>query len=182
MNKIKPFFNGNKNEDFPEFRNRVRYIRDSCKVLNDLWKTDKDFLNKSIDGDVLKAFKEFRLSSVAQNNCSPFGQHGSPSILNSTIDDFIEIHEYIDKKRKNWLEEFRKIDEQAKERQLYIRQTMADFRDNYERAQRKFEVADGNLKKFRSRSDSGAVPNYDERCRELEDIRGECDQARILHR
>ncbi|CAF4766972.1 unnamed protein product, partial [Rotaria magnacalcarata] len=23
---------------------------------------------------------------------------------------------------------------------------MADFRDNYERAQRKFEVADGNLK------------------------------------
>ncbi|CAF4251557.1 unnamed protein product, partial [Rotaria magnacalcarata] len=65
---------------------------------------------------------------------------------------------------------------------LYIRQTMADFRDNYERAQRKFEVADGNLKKFRSRSDSGAVPNYDERCRELEDIRGECDQARILHR
>ncbi|CAF4953211.1 unnamed protein product, partial [Rotaria socialis] len=30
--------------------------------------------------------------------------------------------------------------------------------------------------------DSGAVPNYDERCRELEDIRGECDQARILHR
>ncbi|CAF3020092.1 unnamed protein product, partial [Rotaria socialis] len=127
----------------------------------------KDFLNKSIDSDVLKAFKEFRSSSVAQNNCSPFGQNGSPSILNSTIDDFIEIHEYIDKKRKDWLEEFRKIDEQAKERQLYIRQTMADFRDNYERAQRKFEAADGNLKKFRSRSDSGAVPNYDERCREL---------------
>ncbi|CAM4913053.1 unnamed protein product [Rotaria socialis] len=166
MNKIKPFFNGNKNEDFPVFRNRVH----------------KDFLNKSIDSDVLKAFKEFRLSSVAQNNCSPFGQNGSPSILNSTIDDFIEIHEYIDKKRKDWLEEFRKIDEQAKERHLYIRQTMADFRDNYERAQRKFEAADGNLKKFRSRSDSGAVPNYDERCRELEDIRGECDQARILHR
>ncbi|CAF3734698.1 unnamed protein product [Rotaria socialis] len=164
MNKIKPFFNGNKNEDFPVFRNH------------------KDFLNKSIDSDVLKAFKEFRLSSVAQNNCSPFGQNGSPSILNSTIDDFIEIHEYIDKKRKDWLEEFRKIDEQAKERHLYIRQTMADFRDNYERAQRKFEAADGNLKKFRSRSDSGAVPNYDERCRELEDIRGECDQARILHR
>ncbi|CAF4922242.1 unnamed protein product, partial [Rotaria socialis] len=129
------------NEDFPVFRNRVRYIRDSCKVLNDLWKTDKDFLNKSIDSDVLKAFKEFRSSSVAQNNCSP-------SILNSTIDDFIEIHEYIDKKRKDWLQEFRKIDEQAKERQLYIRQTMADFRDNYERAQRKFEAADGNLKKF----------------------------------
>ncbi|CAF5219159.1 unnamed protein product, partial [Rotaria magnacalcarata] len=58
-------------------------------------------LNKSIDSDVLKAFKEFRSSSVAQNNCSPFGQNGSPSILNSTIGDFIEIHEYIDKKRKD---------------------------------------------------------------------------------
>ncbi|CAF0975306.1 unnamed protein product [Rotaria sordida] len=182
MNIIKPFFNGNKNEDVPEFRNRVRYIRDSCKVLADLWKTDKDVLNKSIDSDILKVFKEFRMSDVAQGYHSPYGQNGSPSILNSTIDDLIEIHEFIDGKRKESIENFRKISEQAREKQLFIRQTMSDLRDNYERAQRKFETAEANLKKFRTRSDRITIPNYDERHRELEDIRRESDQIRILNR
>jgi hypothetical protein len=34
-----------RNDDVPECYNRVRYIRDSCKVLSDLWKTDKDFVS-----------------------------------------------------------------------------------------------------------------------------------------
>lgn len=97
----------------------------------------------------------------------PYGKDGSTSILTSTIDDLIEIHEYIDEKRKVWLEQFRKICEQAKEKQVksfyqfyfiencilsflqaFIRQTMSDLRDNYERSQRKFDVAEANFKKF----------------------------------
>ncbi|CAF1508283.1 unnamed protein product, partial [Rotaria sordida] len=57
--------------DIPDCYNRVRYIRDSCKVLSDLWKTDKDFLNKSIDNDVSKSLKKFRLSDVARCYRSP---------------------------------------------------------------------------------------------------------------
>ncbi|CAF3740706.1 unnamed protein product [Rotaria sp. Silwood1] len=182
MNIIKPFFNGNKNDEVPEFRNRVRYIRDSCKVLSDIWKTDKDFLNKNLDSDILKAFKEFRSSDVAQLYHYSDGQYGSPSILNSTIDDLIEIHEFIDTRRKEWFENFRKITEQAKEKQLSIRQTMSELRDNYERAQRKFETAEANFKKFRTRSDRVTIPNYDERYQELEEIYIECDQIRISNR
>ncbi|CAF1448963.1 unnamed protein product, partial [Rotaria sordida] len=118
-------------DDVSDCYNRVRYIRDSCKVLSDLWKTDKDFLNKSIDNDVSKSLKKFRLSDI----------------LNQTIDDLIQIHDFIDSKRKEWLEQFKKIIEQARDKQSTIRQTMTELRDNYEKAQRKLETADANLKK-----------------------------------
>ncbi|CAF1036717.1 unnamed protein product [Rotaria magnacalcarata] len=182
MNKFKPFIYGAKNDDVPDCYNRVRYIRDSCKVLSDLWKTDKDFLNKSIDNDVSKSFKEFRLSDVARSYRSPCGINGSPSILNQTIDDLIQIHDYIDIKRKEWLDQLKKIIEQARDKQSNIRQTMIEHRDNYEKAQRKLETADSNLKKFQTRSDRLTVSNFDERSRELEDIRTECEQARTLSR
>ncbi|CAF4143204.1 unnamed protein product [Rotaria socialis] len=182
MNKFKPFIYGAKNDDVPDGYNRVRYIRDSCKVLSDLWKTDKDFLNKSIDNDVSKSFKEFRLSDVARSYRSPYGINGSPSILNQTIDDLIQIHDYIDIKRKEWLDQLKRIIEQARDKQSNIRQTMIEHRDNYEKAQRKLETADSNLKKFQTRSDRLTVSNFDERSRELEDIRTECEQARTLSR
>ncbi|CAF5158952.1 unnamed protein product, partial [Rotaria sp. Silwood1] len=57
---------------------------------------------------------------------------------------------------------------------------MTELRDNYEKAQRKLETADTNLKKFQTRSDRLTLPNFDERLRELEDIRSECEQARTL--
>ena len=45
----------------------------------------------------------------------------APSILNSAIDDLINIHEHIDDERRNWLEKIRTISEQAKEKQvLYL--------------------------------------------------------------
>jgi hypothetical protein len=59
---------------------------------------------------------------------------------------------------------------------------MTELRDNYEKSQRKLETADGNLKKFQTRSDRLTLPNFDERCRELEDIRSECEQSRTLCR
>ena len=34
-----------RSDDVPDCYNRVRYIRDSCKVLSDLWKIDKDFVS-----------------------------------------------------------------------------------------------------------------------------------------
>ena len=34
-----------RNDDVPDCYNRVRYIRESCKVLGDLWKSDKDFVS-----------------------------------------------------------------------------------------------------------------------------------------
>ncbi|CAF4422910.1 unnamed protein product, partial [Adineta steineri] len=103
-------------DDTPECYNRVRYIRDSCKVLADLRKSEKDFLNKSIDNDISKAFKEFRATDNARAYYSPNGLTGSPSILNSTIDDLIQIHEQIDEERKKWFEKFRKISDQAEEK------------------------------------------------------------------
>ncbi|CAF1504637.1 unnamed protein product, partial [Rotaria sp. Silwood1] len=118
------------NDDVPDCYNRVRYIRDACKVLSDLWKTDKDFLNKSIDNDVARSYR------------LPYGTSGASS---STI-----------------------------------RRTMTEFRDNYEKAQQKLEAADANWKKFQTQSDRLTLPNFDERLRELEDIRCECEQARTL--
>jgi len=56
------------------------------------------------------------------------------------------------------------------------------LRENYEKAQRKLETADANLKKFQTRSDRLTLANFDERCRELEDIRSECEQTRTLSR
>ncbi|CAF1554067.1 unnamed protein product, partial [Rotaria sp. Silwood1] len=57
------------NDDVPDCYNRVRYIRDGCKVLSDLWKTDKDFLNKSIDNDVARSYR------------LPYGTSGASSVL-----------------------------------------------------------------------------------------------------
>ncbi|CAF1069419.1 unnamed protein product [Rotaria sordida] len=93
-------------DDVPDCYNQVRYIPDSCKVLCNLWKIDKDFLNKSIDNDVSKSLKEFRLSDVARCYRSPYRINGVLSILNQTIDDLIRIHDFIDSKRKEWLEQF----------------------------------------------------------------------------
>lgn len=77
---------------------------------------------------------------------------------------------------------------------------MNDLRDNYEKAQRKLETADANLKKrvfvcpslslsstnvsfrFQTRSDRLSLANFDDRCRELEEIRCECEQTRSLAR
>ncbi|CAF4657614.1 unnamed protein product, partial [Rotaria sp. Silwood2] len=136
----------------------------------------------SIDNDVSKSFKEFRLSDVARSYRSPYGTNGALSILNQTIDDLVQIHDFIDSKRKEWLEQLKKIIEQARDKQSTIRQTMTELRDNYEKAQRKLETADANLKKFQSRSDRLTLANFDERLRELEDIRTECEQARTLSR
>ncbi|CAF1538442.1 unnamed protein product, partial [Rotaria sp. Silwood1] len=140
------------NDDVPDCYNRVRYIRDACKVLCDLWKTDKDFLNKSIDNDVSKSFKEFRLNDVARCYRLPYGTSGASSVL------------------------------KIKQLMSPIRQTMTELRDNYEKAQQKLEAADANWKKFQTRSDRLTLPNFDERLRELEDIRCECEQARTLSR
>ena len=139
-------------------------------------------MNKSVDSDISKSFKDFRSSEIARNYRSPFGSNGSPSILNRTIDDFIQIHDFIDSKRKESFEQFKKLLEQAKDKHTNIRQTITELRDNYEKAQRKLETADGNLKKFQTRSDRLTLANFDERCRELEDIRSECEQARTLSR
>ncbi|CAF4355363.1 unnamed protein product, partial [Rotaria sordida] len=57
-------------------------------------------LNKSIDNDVSKSLKEFRLSDVAHCHRSPYRTNGSLSILNQTIDDLIQIHDFIDSKKK----------------------------------------------------------------------------------
>ncbi|CAF3732127.1 unnamed protein product [Rotaria sp. Silwood1] len=140
----------------------------------------KSKLNKSIDNDVSKSFKEFRLNDVARSYRSPYRTNGGSSILNQTIDDLVQIHDFIDSKRKEWLEQLKKIIEQARDKQSNIRQTMTELRDNYEKAQRKLETADTNLKKFQTRSDRLTLPNFDERLRELEDIRSECEQARTL--
>jgi hypothetical protein len=59
------------------------------------------------------------LSDVGRNYRSPFVPNGSPSILNRTIDDLIQIHDYIDSKRKECLEQFKKIIEQAKDKQVF---------------------------------------------------------------
>ncbi|CAF4269140.1 unnamed protein product, partial [Rotaria sordida] len=63
-------------------------------------------LNKSIDTDVSKSLKEFRLSDVARWYSSPYRASGTLSILNQTIDDLIQIHDFIDSKRKERLEQF----------------------------------------------------------------------------
>ncbi|CAF1554689.1 unnamed protein product, partial [Rotaria sp. Silwood1] len=86
-----------------------------------------------------------------------------------------QIHDFIDSKRKEWLEQLKKIIEQARDKQSTIRRTMTEFRDNYEKAQQKLEAADANWKKFQTRSDRLTLPNFDERLRELEDIRCECE-------
>ncbi|CAF1275422.1 unnamed protein product [Adineta steineri] len=167
-------------DNTPDYYNRVRYIRDSCKVLSDVWKSDKDYLNKSIDSEISKAFKEFRQGEVARNYRSPYGPNGAPSVLNRTIDDLIQIHEFIDSRRKESLDQIKKIIEQARDKQANIRQTMTELKENYEKSQRKLETADSNLKKFQTRSDRLTLSNFDERSNELEDIRTECEQARTL--
>jgi hypothetical protein len=65
-------------------------------------------------------FKEFRSNEVARNYRSPYGSNGAPSILNKTIDDLVQIHDYIDSKRKDWLEQLKKIIEQARDKQVYF--------------------------------------------------------------
>ncbi|CAF1476562.1 unnamed protein product [Rotaria sordida] len=76
---------------------------------------------------------------------------------------------------------------------------MTKLRDNYEKAQQKLETADANLKmflfllfkiknvliillRFHTRSDRLILANFDERLRELEDIRCEYEQSRTLSR
>ncbi len=59
------------------------------------------------------------MSEVGRNYRSPYGPNGTPSILNRTIDDLIQIHDYIDSKRKESLEQFKKIIEQAKDKQVF---------------------------------------------------------------
>lgn len=58
------------------------------------------------------------MSDVARSYRSPYGINGNPSILNQTIDDLIQIHDYIDNKRKEWLEQLKKIIEQARDKQV----------------------------------------------------------------
>ncbi len=70
-------------------------------------------LNKSVDNDISKTFKEFRADDIASG-------YRSPSVLNATIDDLIAIHEYIDGRRKERLDKFRTLTEEAKEKQVYF--------------------------------------------------------------
>lgn len=77
-------------------------------------------MNKSVDGDISKSFKEFRSSEIARNYRSQCGSNGNPSILNKTIDDFIQIHDFIDSKRKESFEQFKKILEQAKDKHVFL--------------------------------------------------------------
>ncbi len=58
------------------------------------------------------------MGEVARNYRSPYGSNGTPSILNRTIDDFIQIHDFIDSKRKESFEQFKKIIEQAKDKHV----------------------------------------------------------------
>ena len=82
-------------------------------------------MNKCIDGDVSKSFKEFRSSDVARNYRSPYGSNGNPSLLNQTIDDFIQLHDFIDAKRKESFEQFKKILEQAKDKHVFIQSSFS---------------------------------------------------------
>lgn len=66
-----------------------------------------------MDNDISKSFKEFRMSDIASAYSS------SSSILKNTINDFISVHEFIDAKRRNWLEKFRTLSEQAREKQVF---------------------------------------------------------------
>ena len=75
-------------------------------------------MNKSVDSEISKSFKEFRSSEIARNYRSQCGSNGNPSILNKTIDDFIQIHDYIDSKRKESFEQFKRILEQAKDKHV----------------------------------------------------------------
>ncbi|CAF4318256.1 unnamed protein product, partial [Rotaria sordida] len=42
---------------------------------------------------------------------------GTLSILNQTVDDLIQIHDFIDSKRQEWLKQFKNIIEQARDKQ-----------------------------------------------------------------
>ncbi|CAF4294274.1 unnamed protein product, partial [Rotaria sordida] len=77
-------------------------------------------LNKSIDKDVSTSLKEFRLSDVARCYRSPYRTMGTLSILNQTVDDLIQIHDFIDSKRQEWLKQFKNIIEQARDKQVFI--------------------------------------------------------------
>ncbi|CAF4137221.1 unnamed protein product, partial [Rotaria sordida] len=61
-------------------------------------------LNKSIDNDVSKSWKEFHLNDVARCYRSPYRTNDALSILSQPIDDLIQIYDFIDSKRKQWLE------------------------------------------------------------------------------
>lgn len=84
-------------------------------------------MNKSVDGDISKSFKEFRSSEIARNYRSQCGSNGNPSILNKTIDDFIQIHDFIDSKRKESFEQFKKILEQAKDKHVLHSSSSSSF-------------------------------------------------------
>ena len=72
-----------------------------------------------------KSFKEFRQSEVGRNYRSPDSLHGQMSILNQTIDDLIDIHEFIDSKRKESLEQIKKLIDQARDKQVDILFTLS---------------------------------------------------------
>ncbi|CAF4286288.1 unnamed protein product, partial [Rotaria sordida] len=56
--------------------------------------------------DISKSLKKFRLSDVARCYHSPYRTIGTLSILNQTVDDLIQIHDFIDSKTQEWLEQF----------------------------------------------------------------------------
>jgi hypothetical protein len=71
-----------------------------------------------VDSDVCKAFREFRQGEVARNYRSATGPHGMPSILNQTIDDLIQIHDFIDTRRRESAEQIKRIVDQARDKQV----------------------------------------------------------------
>lgn len=208
-------------------------------MLADLCKSDKEFvsdpfdrsirsnallsvqLTKNIDNEVSRSFKEFRNSEVARSYYSPFAPTGPSSILNSAIEDLITIHDHIDEERRKWFERFRKVSEQAKEKQActasasspadhgvspvllgkhspnhvrLARQLRAGFaqirngRLDFQKVCRRQRTTPARVDltsvfdRFQNRSDRASVPNYDDRYHELENARGECDQARSAAR
>lgn len=92
-------------------------------------------MNKSIDVDVSKSFKEFRQTDIGRNYRTSETNSSQISILNQTIDDLIEIHDFIDMKRKESFEQMKKLIDFAREKQvrrffslLFAHRSQLDFR------------------------------------------------------
>lgn len=75
-------------------------------------------MSKNIENEICKSFREFRTNDPSKNGLTSPRSVDHPSILCSTIDDFINIHESIEEKRKEWFDKVRSLAEQAKEKQV----------------------------------------------------------------
>lgn len=167
MSKFLPFYSTPATiDEIPSQYQQVRFIRDSLKSFSDVFKAEKDFLNKNVEAEMMKIFYDHRSSETGRPT-------ESASILNETIDKILDINKRIDFIRRESFDQTRKLAENAKEKQSTIRQTISEHRDHFERAKKKLETADANRKKF-DRPENGTKINFHEKLSELE---SECNQC-----